>query len=96
MGYRFISKVENAVMDHVESEAKVVVNEKTGSITISGQILLNACTIQYQDQTVNISKDYDLSQVLQEFSRLFRTKDQITILKDLHTAGHLRCKFEVE
>ena len=38
----------------------------------------------------------DLDQVIQEFNDQLRTRDVISILKQLHTAGHLRAKFEVE
>lgn len=92
----FIARIEQVRLDSIKSEAKVIVNEKTGNITISGQVLLNECTTAYNDLIFNIAKDSDLAQVLQALSEELKTKDQIAILQQLHKAGHLRAKFEVE
>lgn len=93
---KFIARVEDVSLGSIKSEAKVFVNEKTSSITISGEILLNACAIQYQGQNILIAKDENLQAVLQKLSDYFETKDQISILHQLHTAGHLRAKFEAQ
>ena len=93
---QFISRVETIQLGLIKSEAKVVVNEKTSSITVSGEILLNSCAIQYQGTNILIAKDENLQAVLQKLTDYFTTKDQISIIKDLHTAGHLRAKFEVQ
>jgi flagellar P-ring protein precursor FlgI len=92
----FIARVEKTRLLAIASEASVRVNEKTGNITVSGQVLLNECTIAYQGIIINIAKDSDLSQVLQALGINFNTKDQITILKQIHSAGHLRAKFVAE
>jgi len=93
---KFISRIEEVELDSIKSEAQVVVNEKTGNITMSGQVLLNECTVSYNGYIINIAKDSDLSQVLQELTNELTVKDQISVLKQLHTAGHMRAKFVVE
>lgn len=92
----FLSDIDRIGLFHVESEALVVVNEKTGNITMSGDVKLSACTVMYNQVTINIAKDQDLSQVLQQLSTVLRTKDQIEIVKQLHTAKYLRARLEVE
>jgi flagellar P-ring protein precursor FlgI len=92
----FISIVQRLRLNHIESEALVVVNEKTGGIALSGDVKLNACTVAYNQVIINIVKDQDLSQVLQQLSAVLMTKDQIEIIKTLHAAGHLRAELKVE
>lgn len=92
----YFADVQRITLNHIENEAVVVVNEKTGGITTSGDVKLNACTVSYNEINITIAKDQDLSQVLQQLNPVLRTKDQIEIIKTLHAAGHLRATLIVD
>lgn len=92
----YFADVQKITLNHIENEAVVVVNEKTGGITTSGEVKLNACTVSYNNFNITIAKDQDLAQVLQQLNASLTTKDQIEIIKTLNSAGHLRATLKVE
>jgi flagellar P-ring protein precursor FlgI len=60
---QFIAEMENVQLN-VQRKAKVVVNERTGTIVFGGDIVLRPATILHGALTVDVQTDYSVSQPL--------------------------------
>ncbi|MDD3593141.1 MAG: flagellar basal body P-ring protein FlgI [Candidatus Gastranaerophilales bacterium] len=60
----FLSMIENLVVTMNDNPAKIIVNERTGTVVIGNEVKLLPAAIAHGNLTVNIRTDYQISQPL--------------------------------
>ena len=58
----FLARVENLTLDAAEGPAKVVVNARTGTVVIGGNVQVRPAAVSHGSLTVTITEDTDVSQ----------------------------------
>jgi flagellar P-ring protein precursor FlgI len=77
----FISVVENVTVQ-VDSKAKVVVNERTGTVVIGGDVTISPVSISHGSLSIQIETQFDVSQPLPYSRGQTTTVPQTTVRAD--------------